>query len=80
MDLPMVVDIEEMAVYQPTGVPSVDTIHVVEEDEFPDMERSKRWSVATKSHFVAIPLKSSLRRAHTVTNVVAMKRSVKIKV
>ena len=84
MDLPMVVDIEEMSVYQPTGIPSVDAVQVVnddEDDEFPDRDASKRWSVASKTHSIPLPLKSSLRRAHTAANnVLATKRSVRIKV
>ena len=82
MDLPMVVAIEEMNVYQPTGVPSVGTVQIVEdeEEEFPDREASKRWSVASKTHMIPLPLKSSLRRAHTAATAVANKRSVRIKV
>jgi hypothetical protein len=92
LDLPMVVAIEEMRVYQPTGIPSVNgnngqdaalttTANFDDEEEFPDREGSKRWSVASRSIVsVPVPLKSSLRRTRTAATNVAMKRrSVRIK-
>jgi hypothetical protein len=83
MDLPMVVDIEEMSVYQPTGVPTTGTVEVVggdeDDDEFPNREASKRWSVASKTRTIPVPLKSSLRTVANVATTVSKKRSVRIK-
>jgi hypothetical protein len=84
MDLPMVVDIEEMRVYQPTGVPSLGITKIAgtgdDDEEFPDRERSKRWSVASKTlvPIVSVPLKSSLRRTRTAASNATKKRSVRI--
>jgi hypothetical protein len=86
MDLPMVVDIEEMRVYQPTGIPSVGGVEKAnhdEDEEFPDRDSSRRWSVASKTRApimsVPAPLKSSLRRKRTAASNAAKKRSVRIK-
>jgi hypothetical protein len=77
----MVVDLEEMSVYQPTGVPSEDSVEVVdnEDEEFPDRDASKRWSVANKTRTIPVPLKSSLRTVANVAATVSKKRSVRIK-
>jgi hypothetical protein len=80
----MVVDIEEMRVYQPTGVPSLGITKIAgtgdDDEEFPDRERSKRWSVASKTlvPIVSVPLKSSLRRTRTAASNATKKRSVRI--
>ncbi|KIW02703.1 uncharacterized protein PV09_06141 [Verruconis gallopava] len=86
MDLPMVVEIEEMSVYQPTGIPPVGGPKIADEgdddeEEFPDRDASKRWSVAykTRAPIVSVPvsLKSTLRRTRTIASQTTKRRSVR---
>jgi len=62
----MVVDIEEMQVYRPTGVPSM----VVDEDEeFPVRVNEKRLSLGTRTG----GLKSSMKRRSTMVKSVRIR-------
>jgi len=66
MDLPMVVDIENLQCYTPTGIPSTAPD---EDEEFPVRSNEKRLSLNSRTS----TLKSSLKRGSTLVKSVRIR-------